>query len=145
MYSDAVAGRPRKLDLSIFFFSSDGTATHDRKYELVLSCARLADRNGFAAVWTPERHFGRFGGLYPNPSVLGAAIASQTTRVGIRAGSVVLPLHRPIRVVEEWAVVDNLSQGRVALAFATGWHKQDFVLRPAAYAGRRDELEENID
>ena len=45
------------------------------------------------AVWTPERHFHDFGGLYPSPSVAGAAIAAVTERVGMRAGSVVLPLH----------------------------------------------------
>ena len=70
-------------------------------------------RNGFKAVWTPERHFHAFGGLYPNPAVTSAAVAAITTRVRVRAGSVVLPLHNPIRVAEEWAVVDNLSQGRV--------------------------------
>jgi natural product biosynthesis luciferase-like monooxygenase protein len=88
-------------------------------------------------VWTPERHFQTFGGLYPNPSVLGAALAMITERVQIRAGSVVLSLHSPVRVAEEWAVVDNLSNGRVALSFATGWHAHDYVIAPEAYADRR--------
>ena len=65
-------------------------------------------------MWTPERHFHAFGGLYPNPSVTGAAVAAVTKNVGVRAGSCVLPLHHPARVAEEWAVVDNLSNGRVA-------------------------------
>ena len=52
------------------------------------------------------------------------------------AGSVVLPLHHPIRVAEEWAVVDNLSQGRVDLSFATGWNPNDFVLSPERYEKR---------
>ena len=82
-------------------------------------------------MWTPERHFHAFGGLYPNPSVTSAAIAAITTRVAIRAGSVVLPLHHPIRVAEEWAVVDNLSSGRVGISFASGWQPNDFVLRAA--------------
>src|SRR6185295_17743730 len=99
--------------------------------------AKFADRNGFAAVWTPERHFHAFGGLYPNPSVTSAAIAAITQRVKIRAGSVVLPLHHPLRVAEEWAVVDNLSNGRVGLAFASGWHSIDFVLAPQNYADRK--------
>ena len=135
----------RSLDMSIFFFSSDGTTSSNDKYDLVLECSRYADRHGFAAVWTPERHFNRFGGLYPNPAVLGAAIAAQTSRIGIRAGSVVLPLHSPIRVAEEWSVVDNISRGRVAIAFASGWHKTDFVLQPAAYADRREHMERSID
>jgi natural product biosynthesis luciferase-like monooxygenase protein len=89
-------------------------------------------------VWTPERHFHEFGGLYPNPSVTSAAIAAITTRVLLRAGSVVLPLHNPIRVAEEWSVVDNLSNGRVGLSFASGWHANDFALMPENYADRRN-------
>ena len=45
-----------------------------------------------------------------------------------------LPLHHPIRVAEEWAVVDNLSNGRVGISFASGWQPNDFVLRPEAFA-----------
>ena len=63
------------------------------EYRLLLDGARFADAHGFAAVWTPERHFHAFGGLYPNPAVTGAAVAAVTSRVSIRAGSVVLPLH----------------------------------------------------
>ena len=42
----------------------------------------------------------------------------------------VLPLHDPVRVAEEWAVIDNLSGGRVGISFADGWHANDFVLTP---------------
>ena len=87
-----------------------GTIGRRDRYRLLLEGARFADRHGFAAVWTPERHFHAFGGLYPNPAVTGAALAAITERIGIRAGSVVLPLHNPIRVAEEWSVVDNLSR-----------------------------------
>ena len=107
--------------------------------------AKFADRHGFKAIWTPERHFYRFGGLYPNPSVLGAALAVATERIQIRAGSVVLPLHHPVRVAEEWAVVDNLSRGRVGLAFASGFVPTDFVFAPDNFATRRDVMFEGID
>jgi natural product biosynthesis luciferase-like monooxygenase protein len=89
-------------------------------------------------VWTPERHFHSFGGLYPNPAVTGAALAVATERIAIRAGSVVAPLHHPVRIAEEWAVVDNLSGGRAGVSFASGWHSVDFVLRPESYAERKD-------
>ena len=113
-----------------------------------IACARrswFADRNGLAAIWTPERHFHSFGGLYPNPAVLGAAIATITQRVSIRGGSVVLPLNNPIRVAEEWAVVDNLSGGRAAIAVASGWHVDDFVLNPVAYHDRKTLVLDGID
>ena len=131
-------GRRRPLDFSIFFFSADGTADHQRRYELLLESTRFADRRGFSAVWTPERHFQAFGGLYPNPSVLSAALAMVTERLQIRAGSLVLPLHNPVRVAEDWALVDNLSGGRTAISFATGWHEHDYVIAPEAYEDRRE-------
>jgi natural product biosynthesis luciferase-like monooxygenase protein len=127
----------RPMDFSLFYFSAadDAEKAGQRdKYRLLLEGARYADHHGFTAVWTPERHFHSFGGLYPNPSVTGAAVAAVTRRVGIRAGSCVLPLHHPVRVAEEWAVVDNLSNGRVGLSVAAGWQPDDFVLRPESHA-----------
>ncbi|MDP4023750.1 LLM class flavin-dependent oxidoreductase [Methylobacterium sp. NEAU 140] len=112
------------------FHWGQAARTDDQAYRLLLESARFADANGFAAVWTPERHFNDFGGAYPNPAVTGAAVAAVTSRVAIRAGSCVLPLHHPARVAEEWAVVDNLSGGRVGVAFASGWMPEDFLLRP---------------
>ena len=121
------------IQFSLFFFSDDGSTNATEKYRLLLETAKFADAHDFAAVWTPERHFQDFGGLYPNPSVLGAALAMVTEKIELRAGSVNLPLHNPIRVAEEWSVVDNLSHGRVAVSFASGWHPLDFVLRPEGY------------
>lgn len=139
-----VASPPRKIDFSLFFFSADGTADSQERYKLLIESARFADRNGFNAVWTPERHFQAFGGLYPNPAVLSAALAMITENVQIRAGSVVLPLHSPVRVAEDWALVDNLSRGRVAISFATGWHQHDYVIAPHAYEDRRERMFRDI-
>ncbi|GAB4585689.1 MupA/Atu3671 family FMN-dependent luciferase-like monooxygenase [Nocardia sp. IFM 10818] len=125
-----------RLEFSLLFFSSDAQQHPDSRYRLLLDSARFADTHGFQAIWIPERHFHSFGGLYPNPAVLGAALATATERVRIRAGSVVLPLHNPVRVAEDWSVVDNLSNGRVDLAFATGWNADDFVLAGDNYADR---------
>jgi natural product biosynthesis luciferase-like monooxygenase protein len=110
----------------------------DNKYRTILDLARLADELGFHAAWVPERHFHEFGGLSPNPALIAAAIASQTSRIAVRAGSVVAPLHHPIRIAEEWAVVDNLSGGRVGVSFGSGWNVEDFVLADAnAYTSRK--------
>ena len=141
----ARGGADREVQFSLFFFSADGSSTSAGKYRLLLESAKFADRHGFAAVWTPERHFQDFGGLYPNPSVLGAALAASTERVQIRAGSVVLPLHHPVRVVEEWSVVDNLSGGRAAISCASGWHPSDFIFAPHDYAERHDVMFDHIE
>ncbi|MGW2057041.1 MupA/Atu3671 family FMN-dependent luciferase-like monooxygenase [Streptomyces sp. NPDC001840] len=133
------------MDFSLFYFANDSTEKEKDRYELLLEGARFADRNGFSAVWTPERHFHPFGGLYPNPSVTAAAVAAVTERVGVRAGSVVAPLHHPLRIAEEWSVVDNLSNGRVGLSFASGWHATDFAFYPENYENRRQLLLERVE
>lgn len=135
----------RGMKFSLIFFSGDGSSDQPDKYRLLLESAAFADKHGFAAVWTPERHFQAIGGLYPNPSVLSAAIAAITRNIQLRAGSVVLPLHHPIRVAEDWAVVDNLSGGRVAISVATGWHPADFVLQPEQYDSRKEIMFRNLD
>lgn len=117
------------MDFSIYYWGNDD-GQGPQKYHLLLEGAKFADQHGFKAVWTPERHFHAFGGPYPNPSVTGAAVAAVTRNLAVRAGSVVAPLHHPARIAEEWAVIDNLTNGRTGLAFASGWHPDDFVLRP---------------
>jgi natural product biosynthesis luciferase-like monooxygenase protein len=135
----------KSLSFSLYFFSDDGSKDSADKYRLVLESAKFADQNGFSAVWTPERHFQDFGGLYPNPSVLSAALAMITERVQIRAGSVALPLHHPVRVAEEWSVVDNLSNGRAAISFASGWHPDDFIFAPTVYEDRKEVMFRHIE
>ncbi len=147
-----VAPRPapaatRPIDFSLMFFASAEGAASDAtdRYRLLLEAAKFGDRHGFSAVWTPERHFFAFGGLYPNPSVASAALATITERIHLRAGSVVSPLHNPIRIAEEWALVDNLSHGRVGISFASGWQPVDFVLRPESFADRKAILFRDIE
>ena len=129
MSNGPIATSDRKIDFNLFYWGNDD-GVGPKKYELLLEGAKFADANGFNAVWTPERHFHAFGGPYPNPSVTGAAVAAVTHNLDVRAGSCVAPLHHPARIAEEWAVIDNLTNGRVGLAIASGWQPDDFVLRP---------------
>src|SRR5579863_324127 len=135
----------RPMQFSLLYFSSNEAGFSENKYRLLLEGAKFADEHDFTAVWLPERHFHEFGGLYPNPSVLASALAIATKRIRLRAGSVVLPMHHPVRVAEEWAVVDNLSGGRVDLAFAAGWNPNDFTLAPDSYANRYELLYSRMD
>ncbi len=136
--------RSKKLAFGLLFFGGDEGSAAWEKYQFVIDVARYADDNGFSAIWLPERHFTPMGSLYPNPAVLHAALARETRRIRLRAGSVVLPLHHPIRVAEEWALVDNLSLGRVELSFAPGWNVEDFALSPGHYASRYEVMYQGI-
>ncbi|MER7674110.1 MupA/Atu3671 family FMN-dependent luciferase-like monooxygenase [Kitasatospora sp. NPDC096128] len=136
----------RPVDFSLYFFGDYPLdSPEDEKYRIVLDSARYADRHDFHAVWLPERHFHSFGGIFPNPSVLAAALARETSRIRLNAGCAVLPLHHPVRVAEEWSVVDNLSGGRVGLGCASGWHPNDFLFFPENYGGHKELMHRQID
>ena len=139
--------RDLPVDFSLFFFAASSAQIQGQRdqYRLLLESARFADEHGFVAIWSPERHFHSFGGLYPNPAITNAALATITRNVRLRAGSLVAPLHHPIRMAEEWAMVDNLSGGRVDAAFAAGWQPNDFVLQPQNFERRKEVMFEQID
>lgn len=122
----------KAMDLGLFYWNvaTEDSVHRNDKYRLLLEGAQYADTHGFTSVWNPERHFAAFGGSFPNPAVTCAAIAAVTDNIQIRAGSCVAPLHSPIRIAEDWSIVDNLSNGRVGIAFASGWAPTDFVIQP---------------
>lgn len=125
------------MKFSLFYFDGDGSRRTENAYRLLLDSARFADEHGFLALWLPERHFHAFGGLYPNPALIHAALAMVTRNVRLRSGSVVMPLHHPVRVAEDWAVLDNLSGGRAGIAIASGWTMEEFVLSREPHGLRR--------
>lgn len=133
------------MDFSIMFFS--GGANDDLaagRYGQIQQAARLADQAGLKRIWLPERHFVQFGALHPNPALLAAHLSGMTSTIRLAAGSVVAPLHDPIRIAEEWSMVDNLSGGRVDVALASGWLRSDFVLAPECYATRKSEFRKRV-
>lgn len=140
------APRPEKREItfSYIFFSDVRKDISDReKYRFVRELVEFADQSGFEAVCFPERHFYEFGSIYANNGIVAAYFAPLTRQVRLRAVSVSCPLHHPAAIVENWAMVDILSNGRVDLGFGSGWSKADFILSPDAYENRsaaRDEM-----
>ena len=144
MLKHTVSEQRFDMSFTLFYFGSYIESSDSGRYSLLFDSARFADANGFKAVWTPERHFNEFGGLYPNPSVMSAALAVSTSRVQIRSGSLVSPLHHPVRIAEDWALIDNLSGGRAGLSFASGWQCDDFVFFPDNYPDRHNVMLDQI-
>jgi natural product biosynthesis luciferase-like monooxygenase protein len=133
------------MNFGIMFFPGAAQEFTGDKFKLLIDAVKYADRHGFCCVWTPERHFHEFGGLFTNPSLTSAALAMITQRLQIRAGSLISPLHNPIRIAEEWAFVDNLSGGRVSISFGAGWNVNDFLFFPERYANRQQVMYEQIE
>ena len=137
--------RSGRWSFSLFYFASDEGEASGERYRLLLEGAKFADRHGFAAVWTPERHFHAFGGLYPNPSVLGAALAAITERIADprrqRRAAAASPARGSPRSGRWWTTSRG---GRVGVSFASGWHANDFVLRPGTYHDRKQIMLDGI-
>jgi natural product biosynthesis luciferase-like monooxygenase protein len=133
---------PRKkqeTSFSFLFFSDvRKDVSNARKYAFMKDVTLFGDREGFSAVYIPERHFSEFGSIYANSAVMAAYLIPQTKNIRFRTAGISLPLHHPAEIVEWWAMNDILSNGRVDLGFGSGWNKPDFVLAPDAYHDRRN-------
>jgi natural product biosynthesis luciferase-like monooxygenase protein len=127
------------------FFAGALASRAADQYRTVLDLAAFADRTGFTGLWLPERHFSAFGSPFPNPVPLLAAVAARTQRLTLRSGSLVAPLHDPLRLAEDLAVLDNLCDGRLEAGFASGWSPADFAFFPERYERRHAVLFELID
>jgi alkanesulfonate monooxygenase SsuD/methylene tetrahydromethanopterin reductase-like flavin-dependent oxidoreductase (luciferase family) len=79
----------------------------------------FAEECGFDWVACNEHHMSPYG-LMPNPSLIGAIVAHQTKRVGILQSGSILPLNNPVRIAEEYAMIDVLSGGRLVAGFMRG-------------------------
>lgn len=133
------------MRFGLMFFEAGGKMEAGEVYQTVRAASQLADEGRLSAVWTPERHFDRFGGAFPNPALTSAVIAVSTRYIQIRAGSLISPLHNTVRIAEDWSVLDNLSGGRVAISFGSGWNANDFVLNPHNYDRRREVMLSQIE
>ena len=72
-----------------------------------------AEGLAFDSLWITEHHFRYFGGMMPSPSILLSAAAQRTNKMRLGAAVSILPMHNPLRIAEEFAMVDQLSGGRV--------------------------------
>ena len=96
----------------------DGTAAdvYSRYFEQV----EAAEAVGFEAVWATEHHFRYFGGLTPNPQMLLTALSARTRRLRLGSSVSIMPLHTPLRVAEDFAMLDVLCGGRVEFGAGRG-------------------------
>ena len=87
------------------------------------SQARLAEALGFETFWAHEHH--SLGMMYPDPLMALAAMASETKTIGLGTNMLLLPIHHPVRVAQDCAMLDVLSHGRLRLGVANGYSRID--------------------
>ena len=88
-----------------------------------------ADELGYNYAWVAEHHFSNEYGIMPDVFVYAAYLAALTKRIKIGTAVVTLPLANPLRVAENTAFVDILSQGRFALGLGSGYRKYEFDVK----------------
>ncbi|MGW1339875.1 LLM class flavin-dependent oxidoreductase [Kribbella sp. NPDC002412] len=110
----------------------------DRVAEVV-----VADRLGFDAVWLSEHHL-TGDGMLPSPLVMAGVLAARTSRIRVGTNILVLPLHHPLRLAEDAAVVDQVSNGRMMLGVGQGYSEREFAAFGVDRRRRGKLLEEGV-
>ena len=103
-----------------------------------------AEELGFNSVWVPEHHFSMFGVL-PSPAAFLCHVAARTERVKLGPGTVVLPLNHPVRVAEEFALLDLLSNGRAVLSSGRGYDDREYQAFGADFSSSQELFFEGMD
>jgi alkanesulfonate monooxygenase SsuD/methylene tetrahydromethanopterin reductase-like flavin-dependent oxidoreductase (luciferase family) len=122
--------------------------TQREAFDEAFSMAETAETEGFDGVWFAERHFAPPGGTGPIPSVASAplvfatAIAARTSRLRVGTAVLVLPLGHPVRMAEEVATLDNISQGRLDLGIGRSSFPRSYEGYDVPYAESRARFEE---
>ncbi len=124
-----------RFDMRAPAFSS---ASASELYAAALDMAAWGEKNGCLAAVLSEHH-GSEDGFLPAPLVLASAMAGRTSTLPIQIAAVVLPLHDPIAMAEQMAVLDITSGGRVSYVVAVGYREEEFAMfdRPFRARGRR--------
>jgi len=127
------------LRVGIGLFTGQIPAGSDRtfaqEYKETLELVRLAEAVGFDSAWVSEHH-GASDGYLPSLLVMLAAFAEATTHIRLGTGVILTPLHDPIRLAEDAAVVDQLSGGRLTIGLGIAWREEEFRMLDVPLAER---------
>lgn len=113
-------------------------------YREALDMAAFADERGLDMIVLSEHH-GDEGGFSPSPLILGAAIAGRTARIAMTVSALLVPLHDPIRLAEDLAVLDNLSAGRIAFVTGIGYRPAEYHLLQKEWKRRGKMLDRSLE
>jgi alkanesulfonate monooxygenase SsuD/methylene tetrahydromethanopterin reductase-like flavin-dependent oxidoreductase (luciferase family) len=119
-----------------------GTTMAER-YRAALDMAEWADRLGAVALVLSEHH-GSDDGYLPSPLPLAAAVAARTTNIRINLAALVASFHDPLRLAEDIAVVDLISEGRLDVIITNGYVGDEFTMFGQPIGGRAQRTTELV-
>ncbi|MGH7932115.1 MAG: LLM class flavin-dependent oxidoreductase [Candidatus Binataceae bacterium] len=117
------------MKLSLFYLPTYWPQTNGsvaQLYNDILEEIEFIDQNGFDAAWFAEHHFCRYGGMIPSVPVIAAAAAQRTRNIRIGSSIALIALNDPVRVAEEFAMLDNLSGGRIDFGIGRAFQRQEY-------------------
>jgi alkanesulfonate monooxygenase SsuD/methylene tetrahydromethanopterin reductase-like flavin-dependent oxidoreductase (luciferase family) len=129
---------------SVHIFESPEGLGDERAVREQLELVELADRLGFDSAWIAEHHFSDYG-VCGSPAIVMAAAAVRTSRIRLASSVSVLPLHHPVRVAEEFALLDHLSGGRVDLGVGRGYQAFEFRGYGVEQSEARERTRESVE
>ena len=121
------ATRTRIMQIGLFnLLSKRDPAKPTREvYGEMRDQVRLAEDAGSDLAWFTEHHFSNYC-LSPSPLTMATWMAGQTSRIKLGTAVVVTPLYEPLRMLEDIAVLDQLSEGRLVLGLGSGYQRHEF-------------------
>jgi alkanesulfonate monooxygenase SsuD/methylene tetrahydromethanopterin reductase-like flavin-dependent oxidoreductase (luciferase family) len=131
-------------DHTINPFTGKYNETVAERYSWLLDAAVVAEENNFHGYWVGEHH-GVARYVVPSPQMILAAMAAKTSRLQLGAGVVVLPLCNPLRVAEQFAMLDVISKGRAVLGLGSGLARDSFKYFDADGANAAEMSREKLD
>ena len=105
---------------------------------------RVAEQIGFDIAWFAEHHFSNYC-LCPSPVTMATYMAGLTKRIRLGTAVIVAPLYQPLRMLEDIAVLDQLSEGRAVLGFGSGYQQYEFHKFGVDLKAGRDIFLETLD
>jgi probable F420-dependent oxidoreductase len=118
--------------------------TFSQEYRDTIELVRLSEALGFDSAWASEHH-GASDGYLPSLLPMLSAMAATTERIRLGTGIVLTPFHDPIRLAEDAAVVDQLSNGRLILGLGIGWREEEFRMFDVPISERLQRTVETIE
>jgi alkanesulfonate monooxygenase SsuD/methylene tetrahydromethanopterin reductase-like flavin-dependent oxidoreductase (luciferase family) len=132
------------MEFGLFFLMQrDDRWSEQAVYESAMEQMLAAEPLGYTSVWIAEHHFNDYG-LCPSPPVLASFLAARTRALRLGMGVSLLPLHHPVDLAEELAVLDVVSGGRLDVGIGRGGTLQDYQTFRSERADARKRVEEGI-
>jgi len=132
------------MEFGLFFLMQrDEAWSEQRVYESGLEQMLAAEALGYSSVWIAEHHFNDYG-LCPAPPVLASYVAARTSRLRLGMGVSLLPLHHPVDLAEQLAVLDVVSGGRLDVGIGRGGTLQDYQTFKSDREDSRTRVEEGV-